>query len=134
MGDYDRMEPNVGRLSVSLRASSASRDFGVRVSGTLRSTRSCIRGEDDVTCPCGNLLNIKMQTECADCLDIRFAIQKLQDRLVERQGPAPERWRTDTNPHEFEPRFWRDEVCAGNTELGYHEWVEHMIEANREQE
>lgn len=44
----------------------------------------------------------------------------------------PVRWRTagPTNPA-FPPEDWRYEVANGDTELGYHDWVEHKLESDR---
>ncbi len=43
-----------------------------------------------------------------------------------------DRWRTDSNMHlVYTAGEWRNEVANGDTELGYHEWVEHMIESNK---
>jgi hypothetical protein len=46
----------------------------------------------------------------------------------------PERWtRAGEHPH-YEFTEWQQEVGNGDTELGYHEWVEHQVESNQEDE
>ena len=44
-----------------------------------------------------------------------------------------ERWHPTTNQHDkFTSDYWRSEVYNKDTVLGYHEWVEHQIEAARD--